>query len=110
MVDQSGRQDTPLTEQNLSDSQRVARATRRRLLAEASSTQDTSSQRSESGSSPRNLNLDESPRSGTPAGRPGSYTKKRPADSDIVGVPPKRPHPTVTSSPWILRIDDSRDG
>jgi hypothetical protein len=44
----------------------------------------------------------------TPAVGRGSVNKKRVADSDIGGIPPKRRNPAVIS-PWIRRIDGTEE-
>lgn len=106
---QSGGQNPTLTTPNLTESQ--GQATRRLLLADASSTQDTSSPQSKSYSSSRTFGPTGSPQAAqamAPAVGRGSFNKKRVADSDIGGIPPKRRNPAVIS-PWIRRIDGTEE-
>jgi hypothetical protein len=108
---QSGSQNPTLTTPNLAESQGLNQATRRLLLADASSTQDTSSPQSKSYSSSRTFGPTGSPQAAqamTPAVGRGSVNKKRVADSDIGGIPPKRRKPAVIS-PWIRRIDGTEE-
>ncbi|KAE9373446.1 hypothetical protein N431DRAFT_438711 [Stipitochalara longipes BDJ] len=106
--DPNGSQNPPLTAQNLFDPQFIARAAQR-LLAEASSTQDTSSHPSRSRGSSRTFSSMGSPQTTrvvTPNLRHSSSNKKRTVTSDIDGVPPKRRHPGV-NSPWIFTTNDN---
>jgi hypothetical protein len=108
---QSGSQNPTLTTPNLAESQGLSQATRRLLLADASSTQDTSSPQSKSYSRSRTFSPTGSPLAAqtvTPAVSRGSFNKKRVADLDIGGIPPKRRNPAVIS-PWIRRIDGTEE-
>ncbi|PMD41498.1 hypothetical protein L207DRAFT_581924 [Hyaloscypha variabilis F] len=94
---------SPWTARTPSNARSIARAAQR-LLAEASSTQDTFSHPSRSRGSTPNLSS-----SGTQALTPEIYrsssNKKRTADSNVNGLSPKRRYP-ATNSPWILKLSD----